>query len=71
MSWSQGKVGSSTWYVYNATGTSRFDTANANYSNRLGEAGSADPQHNYVKDKWCIKIGLDLGYRICKMVRRK
>lgn len=54
MSWSQGKVGSYTWYVYNATGTSRFDTANANYSNRLGEAGSADPQHNYVKDKWCV-----------------
>ena len=55
MSWSQGKAGSSTWYVYNASGASRFDSANSNYSSRLGEAGSGStPVHNYVQNKWCV-----------------
>lgn len=55
MSWSQGKAGEATWYVYNANGASRFDSANSDYSARLGEAGSSStPVHNYVQNKWCV-----------------
>ena len=55
MAWSQGKSGSATWYIYNATGASRFDSANSDYTDRLGEAGSGStPVHNYVQNKWCV-----------------
>ena len=54
MLWSQGKTSSATWYIYNASGSVRFDSANSNYSSRLGEAGSGDPQHNYVQNEWCV-----------------
>ena len=42
------------WYIYNASGNSRFDTAAYDWSGRLGEAGSGNPQHNYVQNKWCV-----------------
>lgn len=55
MAWSQGKSGSYTWYIYNASGDSRFDSADDDYTDRLGEAGSGStPKHNYVQNKWCV-----------------
>ena len=55
MSWSIGDLANSySWYIYNSGGSVRFDTSNTAFNDRLGEAGSSDPQHNYVQNKWCV-----------------
>jgi len=55
MSWSIGNyTGGGSWYIYNSGGSVRFDTSDTSFSGRLGEAGSSDPQHNYVQNKWCV-----------------
>ena len=58
MAWSQGKSSTEAWYIYNSGGNSRWNSANSDYSGRLGgdaEGGSdSDPKHNYVEDAWCV-----------------
>ena len=55
MPWSVGNYsGGGSWYIYNSAGSVRFDTSDTSFSGRLGEAGSSDPQHNYVQNKWCV-----------------
>jgi len=55
MMWSVGNYSQGyTQYIYNAGGSVRFDTSNTSWNGRLGEAGSSDPQHNYVQNKWCV-----------------
>lgn len=39
------------WYIYNAGGAGRFDTATSTWGGRLGEAGGSQ---NYVQNKWCV-----------------
>ena len=54
MAWSIGDYngpGSYTWYIYNASGSCRFDTSNTSWNNRLGEAGGSI---NYIRNKWCV-----------------
>ena len=57
MAWSQGKASTEAWYIYNASGSARFNTSDDDYSGRLGgsgEGGSGDPQHTYVADEWNV-----------------
>tara|TARA_B100000925_G_scaffold245870_1_gene195918 strand:- start:96 stop:899 length:804 start_codon:yes stop_codon:yes gene_type:complete len=54
MMWSVGNYSKgSSWYIYNATGDSRFDTANTSWSGRLGEGGPSTLV-NYTQNKWCV-----------------
>ena len=58
MAWSQGKSSTEAWYIYNSGGQARWNSANSDYSGRMGgdgEGGSdSDPEHNYVEDAWCV-----------------
>ena len=38
-------------YIYNASGSCRFDTSNTTWNNRVGEAGGST---NYTQNKWCV-----------------
>ena len=38
-------------YIYNATGSCRFDTSNTTWNGRLGEGGGSA---NYTQSKWCV-----------------
>ena len=52
MMWSVGNYSyGPSWYIYNAGGASRFDTATSTWGGRLGEAGGSQ---NYVQNKWCV-----------------
>ena len=52
MSWSVANYAAGpSWYIYNASGSVRFDTAAADWSSRLGEAGGSA---NYTQNKWCV-----------------
>ena len=52
MLWSVGNYGQpSDFHIYNASGTSRFDTSVPTWSGRLGEGGGST---NYTQNKWCV-----------------
>jgi hypothetical protein len=44
-------TGGYTNYIYNASGSCRFDTSNTTWNARLGEAGGSA---NYTQNKWCV-----------------
>jgi len=46
-----------TMYIYNASGSCRFDTADSNFSSRLNDSstsGEAGGSINYIRNKWCV-----------------
>ena len=53
--WSLGSNNNSmwVWYIYNAAGVCNADSANASFTNRLGEIAGGN-NTNYVQNKWCV-----------------